>query len=462
MAAGDLGPVIDTQDCNINGGDNVVKVNNNVALYAVDFARRLQTWAIDGAYGISGAFIDEQLTNGVLASTGVILPLNANSNFVFFYYNSAALQMEVYTFHVSDAGIITPIATFNYGGQDFLRDAHKGNGNIYITSEQISVGGFGMAVRTFSISDDGITIALIDSWFDFNIQNNTSCIEKVYGDVFLALRADLGAPPGFGTMLRSFRIPNTGIITLLHEYQLDTVSAFGQGPQVFNLYPATTSLCVVAWRRGAGVCRLVTFNAFTLGVMEGLIGPLLDLDDAVLPAAGGDFGHFWDMGAGIVVVPIIAADNKMHIITVPVTTLGIIGAAIDDFTVSPFAVTTTPKSIPWRNQAIMARYNDNVSHSILATITADVSYHILVTVIGEGTVVPGSTDVLTGASQNFVFTPAPGYATTSVLVDGVAVPVAGSYLFSNIIADHTLAVTFTAIQIATNGSHAESREPLPK
>ena len=47
-----------------------------------------------------------------------------------------------------------------------------------------------------------------------------------------------------------------------------------------------------------------------------------------------------------------------------------------------------------------------------------------------------------GASQTFSFTPDTGYHVADVMVDGTSVGAAPNYTFTNVTANHTIAVTF--------------------
>lgn len=61
-----------------------------------------------------------------------------------------------------------------------------------------------------------------------------------------------------------------------------------------------------------------------------------------------------------------------------------------------------------------------------------------------GTISPsGAVTPDTGTDQLFTITPSPGYCVKRVLVDGVSIGIAKSYTFANVVADHTIDVTFT-------------------
>src|SRR5205814_1799162 len=63
----------------------------------------------------------------------------------------------------------------------------------------------------------------------------------------------------------------------------------------------------------------------------------------------------------------------------------------------------------------------------------------------HGSISPsGSIVVVGGTSKAFTITPAPGFLIADVLVDGVSVGPVTSFTFSNIIANHTIAASFTS------------------
>ena len=84
-------------------------------------------------------------------------------------------------------------------------------------------------------------------------------------------------------------------------------------------------------------------------------------------------------------------------------------------------------------------------HTIAATCKLK-EFVITPTAGPGGTITPAvPTTVPYGGSQKFDFTPNPGYAIDNVTVDGVSNPAAvaaGSYTFTDVKADHQIAVTF--------------------
>ncbi len=86
----------------------------------------------------------------------------------------------------------------------------------------------------------------------------------------------------------------------------------------------------------------------------------------------------------------------------------------------------------------------NVSgdHSISASFTLD-SFIITSSAGPNGSISPsGNINVNYGDDQEFTMTPAVGYHVNEILVDGISIGPATSYVFTNVIANHTIAVNF--------------------
>lgn len=89
--------------------------------------------------------------------------------------------------------------------------------------------------------------------------------------------------------------------------------------------------------------------------------------------------------------------------------------------------------------------NVNAEHTIAVTfeeIPEPVVYTITASTGANGNIVPsGKIEVKEGDSKAFTMTPADGYAVEDVKVDGVSVGVRTAYTFTNVAADHTIAVS---------------------
>ncbi|HJV48709.1 MAG TPA: kelch repeat-containing protein [Geothrix sp.] len=87
----------------------------------------------------------------------------------------------------------------------------------------------------------------------------------------------------------------------------------------------------------------------------------------------------------------------------------------------------------------------NGAHTLAATAQVQ-TWTITASAGANGTVSPaGVTTVNQGGSQTYTITPNAGYQVASVTVDGVSIGPAGTYTFSNVSANHTLAAAFSAL-----------------
>ncbi|MBN3725617.1 DUF4982 domain-containing protein [Burkholderia sp. Ac-20379] len=79
------------------------------------------------------------------------------------------------------------------------------------------------------------------------------------------------------------------------------------------------------------------------------------------------------------------------------------------------------------------------------------SYAVTATSSGSGSITPaGSTQVLQGGVQTYQFVPAAGSAVTGVQVDGADVGIVDHYTFNEVLAPHTVNVTFGSAAAAVN------------
>ena len=92
-------------------------------------------------------------------------------------------------------------------------------------------------------------------------------------------------------------------------------------------------------------------------------------------------------------------------------------------------------------------------HTISATFAQNPTVTITVTPGSNGSITPGTTDVVQGASQTFTIAPASGYAIGNVTTDGTSIGVMTGWTFSNVQAAHTIAATFIPTITATAGAN---------
>jgi TRAP-type C4-dicarboxylate transport system permease small subunit len=102
--------------------------------------------------------------------------------------------------------------------------------------------------------------------------------------------------------------------------------------------------------------------------------------------------------------------------------------------------------------------NITADHEIEVTFVSEtaITYTITAVTIGDGTIKPGTMDVLEGSDRLYTFVPGSGQKVLSIVVDGLALTAAeladailNGYLFANITANHEIEVTFVSITATT-------------
>ena len=139
---------------------------------------------------------------------------------------------------------------------------------------------------------------------------------------------------------------------------------------------------------------------------------------------------------------IFYVDNKLQ--TQAVTDVS--GTAVVTFTCSPGAHSVY--AMFTANGGIPTMKSNTIEFNIVL-----VSFTITVTSGPNGSITPGTIDVVWGTSQTFAIAPASGYAVGNVTVDGVSTGVMTSWTFSHVQATHTIDATFIPTITATAGAN---------
>lgn len=116
------------------------------------------------------------------------------------------------------------------------------------------------------------------------------------------------------------------------------------------------------------------------------------------------------------------------------------------YTIMPdLGYTTETLLVDGNSVAIASNYTFNhiaANHTISATFKIK-SYTITATVGDNGTITPnGATTVEHGTNQTYTITADAGYQIAKLTVDGATVPIANTYTFNSVVANHTIDVTF--------------------
>jgi len=99
--------------------------------------------------------------------------------------------------------------------------------------------------------------------------------------------------------------------------------------------------------------------------------------------------------------------------------------------------------------------------TITDSVTITLKNNINSSTGANGKIFPsGNTSVNLGSSQTYIFTPNPGYLLDSVIVNGVQIPTASSYTFSNVTSDQTIRVTYRSLAAALAAANICANDTL--
>ncbi|MDD3814608.1 MAG: hypothetical protein PHZ02_08175 [Desulfocapsaceae bacterium] len=133
----------------------------------------------------------------------------------------------------------------------------------------------------------------------------------------------------------------------------------------------------------------------------------------------------------------VAPDSTPDYTITPAGGYRVADILVDGISVKGAAVAHADNSYTYTFSAVTA------NHTLYATFLP--GYVISATAGAHGSITPaGDVSVPAGGSQTFQLAADSGYKISEVKVDGVAQAIASSYTFSNVLTNHTLAVTFVA------------------
>ena len=184
----------------------------------------------------------------------------------------------------------------------------------------------------------------------------------------------------------------------------------------------TTTTCAVTMTQAQSVTATFTINTYTVTVTQTANGTI----------APGTTVMNYGTSQTFTFTPI----TGYHVATITVDGTALSGTALSTAIASGYAFTSIAA-----NHTITATYAIN-TYTIIASVTG-----------GNGTISPtGTTTLNYGASQAYTFTPTTGYQVASITVDGVALSgatlaaaITNGYPFSNVSANHTIAVAYTPL-----------------
>ncbi len=219
MTVGDFTAVLDLENIGSEAyGDTIIAITNTVYLVAWTKAGNgtIQTYSIS-ALGVIAPIDTYQFS--ATCSAGVAYLLHISGTIYAIIFSDAAAAKKVLTIDVADDGTITgaPIATFTfYTGGTLRTPLLHVSGTTYAICLQSATG---MMINTMSISNDGTTISNIDTDDDAMGGNINGDFKQVSTETYVACRNDIA----HNTIIRTYNISDSGIITLLDSEDLDGV-----------------------------------------------------------------------------------------------------------------------------------------------------------------------------------------------------------------------------------------------
>lgn len=177
-----------------------------------------------------------------------------------------------------------------------------------------------------------------------------------------------------------------------------------------------------------------------------------------VPGAGGEWGVWRDLGVctgGTITQYTITATAGANGSISPSGSITVNDGASQTFSFSPSsgyevaAVTVNGSIVTTATSYTFANVKANQTINVTFKAVTVTQYTITASAGSNGTISDaGAVKVNSGASKTYTFTPASGYIVATVTVDGTAVPTASSYTFTNVKANHTISVSFSASGVA--------------
>ena len=287
------------------------------------------------------------------------------------------------------------------------------------------------------------------------------------GVTFLGLRSKYKSDPAYPA-LRAALTAGTNYSTTFHRFWAQTDIALANAEYGFFFPPATTNFTITATAGTGGTITPAgavsvaqgANQIFTITASAGYKISAVTVDGvsagAVATYTFSAVAANHTIAATFVVVPtftITASAGTGGTIT-PTGAVAVSQGANQTFAIAPLTgYVITAVTVDGVSAGAVATYTFTAvaaNHTIAATFTAVPKFTITATAGTGGTITPsGAVSVTQGASQAFVITPATGNTILSVTVDGVSVAAVGTYTFINVIANHTIAVTFSTPTIFT-------------
>lgn len=340
MAVGDIGSIIEAQKID-NALDYIARaplnLGDDVTEYWAVGGPHFSTWRVNPADGdvtvINGGTgnMASGYTDWSELYDGPLFHIAGTVYGCVFHTDASGYRtMRLCTANISDAGVeganiaVGTLEAFadkwDHGSQ--LSHVFHIAGNIYAFaycySDNSPVYYQHIAVRTFSVSDDGVTISLVDtdiySWANFNHVNVD--FQHVSGNVYVAIgkKRNVG-----GVVAVSYNIADDGTITQLDTLTVDT--GYSNSDHDIRICKIAEGVFGAAYylTSPSTVGRIRTFALAD----NGTFGSVIDTDDAIIGAYT-DVHDFQDIGDQVF---LITCGNYAY--TVAIAADGTIGSLVD-------------------------------------------------------------------------------------------------------------------------------------
>ena len=137
--------------------------------------------------------------------------------------------------------------------------------------------------------------------------------------------------------------------------------------------------------------------------------------------------------------------------------------AYECYSITDLEVDGNPVSLDYQDDTAAVYFFHQIltDHALSATFERN-SYSIMATAGEGGSISPnGTREVLCGGSQSYIITPNEGYYIAALTVDGDQQPAQGSWTFSDVRGDHTIAVTFSRYSYSVTTVAGEGGSAAP-
>jgi hypothetical protein len=337
----------------------------------------------------------------------------------------------------------------------FAATAYDSSGLESVYSSEVS-----KSTCTYSISSPGASFSAAGGTGSVNVTTQSSCVRTASSGASWLTITSGGSGTGSGTVQYSVAAntsasPRTASSTIAGN--VFTVTQAGTSSSTYTITASSGANGTVS-PAGASSVASGTSRTYTITPNSGYKVASVLVDGASVGAV--TTYTFSNVIANHTISATFSADTVTYIITASANSGGTVSpaGAVSVSYGSDKAFTFTPNGgyrlvsvmVDGASVGAVTTYTFShvtANHTIAVTFAPNTSTStctIIASANAGGTISPsGTVSVSSGTSRTFTITPSAGYRVASVLVDGVSVGAVTTYAFSNVTANHTIAVTFT-------------------